>query len=91
MDKLRIRIILCCLCCYYFVLSLNWKLYAVDQQLFKTANKKQQNTENVLLLVENCEIKHEILHKHNPFERIRDPDNCDVRVIVFVKVFHVSM
>ena len=53
----------------------------IDQQWLKTANWKQQNTENVLLLVENCDIKLEILHKHNPFDRIRDPDNCDVRVI----------
>ena len=35
----------------------------VDQQLLKTANRKQQNTDNVLLLVENCDIKLEIFDK----------------------------
>ena len=29
----------------------------------KTVNRKQQNTDNVLLLVENCDIKLEILNK----------------------------
>ena len=61
---------------------MNEKLGVVDQQLLKTANWKQRNTENVLVLVENCDIKLEILHKHNPFEPIRDPDNCDVRLIL---------
>ena len=55
-------------------------LGVVDQQLLKIANRKQQNTDNVLLLAENCNIKLKILHKHNPFEPIRDPDNFDVRV-----------
>ena len=55
-------------------------LGVVDQQLLKIANRKQQNKDNVLLLVGNCDIKLEILHKHKPFERIRDPENCDVRV-----------
>ena len=49
---------------------MNGKLGAVDQQLLKTANRKQQNRENFLWFVENCDIKLEILHKHNPFERI---------------------
>ena len=35
----------------------------MDQQLLKTANRKQQNADNVLLLVENCDIKLEILNK----------------------------
>ena len=35
----------------------------MDQQLLKTVNRKQQNTDNVLLLVENCDIKLEILNK----------------------------
>ena len=35
----------------------------MDQQLLKTANRKQQNTDNVLLLVENSDIKLEILNK----------------------------
>ena len=56
-------------------------LGVVAQQLLKTANRKQQDTDNVLFLAENCDIKLEILHKHNSFELIRDPDNCDVRVI----------
>ena len=34
----------------------------MNQQLLKTANRKQQNTDNVLLLVENCDIKLEILN-----------------------------
>ena len=33
------------------------------QQLLKTANRKQQNTDNVHLLVENCDIKLEILNE----------------------------
>ena len=35
----------------------------MDQQLLKTANRKQQNIDNVHLLVENCDIKLEILNK----------------------------
>ena len=31
-------------------------------------------------MVENCDTMLEILHKHKPFERITDPENCDVRV-----------
>ena len=42
---------------------MNKKLGVADQQLLKTANRKQQNTDNVLLLVENCDIKLEILNK----------------------------
>ena len=38
-------------------------LGVVDQQLLETANRKQQNTDNVLLLVENCDIKLEIFNK----------------------------
>ena len=33
------------------------------QQLLKTANRKQQNTDNVLLLIENRDIKLGILNK----------------------------
>ena len=54
--------------------------FAVYKHLIKTANRRQQKTDNVLLLVENCDTMLEILHKHKPFERIRDPENCDVRV-----------
>ena len=35
----------------------------MDQQLLKTANRKQQNTDNVLLLVENCDIMLEIFNE----------------------------
>ena len=42
---------------------MNAKLGVVDQQLLKTTNRKQQNTDYVLLLVENCDIKLEILNK----------------------------
>ena len=41
----------------------------VDQQLLKTANRKQQNTDNALLLVENCDIKLEIWNKLSPFNK----------------------
>ena len=33
-------------------------------------------------MVKNCDFMLEILHKHKPFERIRDPDNCGVRVFL---------
>ena len=42
---------------------MNEKVGVVYQQLLKTANRKQQNTDNVLLLVKNCDIKLEILDK----------------------------
>ena len=55
----------------------------MDQQLLlKTANRKQQNTNNVLLLVENCDIMLEVLNELNPFGPIIDPDNYDVRLIL---------
>ena len=38
-------------------------------------------------MVENCDTMLEILHKHKPFERIRDPENCDFRVIFFSRFF----
>ena len=65
---------------------MNEKLGVVDEQWLKTANRKQQKRDNVLLLFENCDIMVEILNKFNPFEPIRDPDNCDVKQI-FVKFF----
>ena len=37
----------------------------MGQQLLKAGNRKQQNTYNVLLLVENCDIMLEILNKLN--------------------------
>ena len=33
------------------------------QQLLKTANRKKQNTDTVLLFVENCDVKLEIFNK----------------------------
>ena len=42
---------------------MNKKVGVVYQQLLKTANGKQQNTDNGILLVENCDIKLEILNK----------------------------
>ena len=38
-------------------------LGVIDQQLLKTTNRKQQNTDYVLLLVGNCDIKLKILSK----------------------------
>ena len=67
--------------------KLNEKPGVVDQHLLKTANRKQQNTKNVLLLVENCDLMLGILHKQNPFATIRDPENCNVRLIFLVKFF----
>ena len=32
---------------------------------------------------EKHDIKLEILHKHKPFEQIRDPESCDVRVFFY--------
>ena len=58
---------------------MNEKLDVVYQQLIKIANRKQHNTDNGLWMVENCDTMLEILHKHKPFEQIRDPENCDVR------------
>ena len=65
---------------------MNEKVGVVYQQLLKTANRKQQNTDNVHSLVKNCDTMLETLHKHKPFERIKDPENCDVRVF-FCEVF----
>ena len=66
---------------------MNGKLGVVYQQLLKTTNRKQQNTDNGLWVVENCDFMLEILRKHNPFERITGPDNCDVRVIFLWRFF----
>ena len=42
---------------------MNEKLSVVDQQLLKTANRKQQNIDNILLLVGKCDSELEILNK----------------------------
>ena len=54
---------------------------------FPIENRKQQYTGNGFQMVENCDTMLEILHKHRPFERIRDPENCDVRVNFFRRFF----
>ena len=38
-------------------------------------------------MVENCDTMLEILHKHKAFERIRDHENCDVRVFFWWRFF----
>ena len=51
---------------------MNEKVGVVYQQLLKTANRKQQNTDNVLLLVENCDIKLEILNRLAHLNRLEN-------------------
>ena len=51
------------------------------RKLLKITNRKQQSTDNALLLVENCDIMLEIF-KLNPFLPIRDPYSCDVRLVL---------
>ena len=41
----------------------------MDQQLLKTTNRKQQNTDNAISLVENCDFKPEILNKSTHFNQ----------------------
>ena len=43
-------------------------------------SKQKTTTGNSFQMVENRDIVLEILQQHNPFERIRGHDNCDVRV-----------
>ena len=70
---------------------MNEKLGVVYRQLLKkTAIRKQQNTDNVLLLVENCDIMLEVLNELNPFGPITDPDNYDVRLILLWKFFNCA-
>ena len=52
------------------VMSLLCYVILVDQQLLKTANRKQQNTDNVLLLVENYYIMLQIFNKLNQSETL---------------------
>ena len=70
----------------------------------KTANRKQQNSKQkttkqrqlsligcqLRYHVANCDIMFKSLHKINPFEPIRDPGNCDVRVIFFCEGFSLG-
>ena len=68
---------------------MNGKLGAVDQKSLKTANGKQQNTDKIILLVENCDIKVEILNKSIHLNQ----SGTQITVMsenVFVKVFHLS-
>ena len=70
--------------------ELDEKLGVVDQQLLKTANNKQQNTDNVILLVENCDIMLQILNKFSPLNQ----SETLITVMLgsfFVKVFHLSV
>ena len=60
----------------------------MDKKLFKTANRKQQNTDNVSLLAKNCDIMLEILNKFDPQALIRDPENCDIKPI-FLSMFFI--
>ena len=65
---------------------MNGKLGAVDQQLLKTANRKQQNTDNVFLLVKNCDIKLEILNKLGHLNQLETQITV-MSEIFFLKVF----
>ena len=51
---------------------MNEKLGVVDQQLLKTANRKQQNTDNGLWMTEKLDIMFEILHELGSLGPIRD-------------------
>ena len=62
-------------------------LCVVVQQLLKTSNRKQENTDNVLSLVENYDIMLEIGNKLSPFERISNSDSCDVMLILKLTFF----
>ena len=70
--------------------ELHEKLVVVDQQLLKTANRKQQNTDNVLLLVKNCDIKHEILNKSTHLNQSETQITVMSEFFFFVKVFHLA-
>ena len=69
---------------------MNGKLGAVDQQLLKTANRKQQNTDNVILLVENCDIKLEILNKLAHLNQSQTQITVMPEFFFFGEVFHFA-
>ena len=56
-------------------------LGVMDQQLFKAANRKQQNTDNVLLLAKNCDNMLEILNNLTHF------DQSDTQITVMSELF----
>ena len=60
---------------------MNEKLGVVDQQLLKTTNRKQQNTDYVLLLVENSDITLEILNK------LSHLNQSDTQIFVMSELF----
>ena len=60
---------------------MNEKLGLTDQQLLKAANRKQQNTDNVILLVENCDIKLIILN------RLTHLDQSETQITVMSELF----
>ena len=55
---------------------MNGKLGVVYQQLLKTANIKQQNTDNGLWVIEKHDIMFKILHTLHPMHW--GPENCDI-------------
>ena len=57
---------------------MNEKLGNVYQHLLKTENRKQQNIDDGLWVVEKHYIMFEILHKLHPMQ-IRGPENCDIK------------
>ena len=71
---------------YVIDLCNNWKISLV---LLINIYWKQQTTKHNECSLIGWKLWHNarILHKHNPFERIRDPDNCDVRVIFLWRFF----
>ena len=69
---------------------MNEKVGVVYQQLLKTANRKQYNTDKGLWMVEKGHIMFEILHKLKPFDPIRDPDTSDIMLILLSMFFRSS-
>ena len=70
---------------------MNGKFGAVDKQLLKTPNRKQQNRDNVLYLI-GWKLWNQARNFEwiSPFEPMRDPDNRDVRVIFFSHGFSLG-
>ena len=65
------------------------KVGVVYQQLLKTANRKQRNTDNVHLLVENCDIKLEILNELAHCNQLENQITA-MSELFFLKVFLLS-
>ena len=66
---------------------MNEKLGLVEQQLLITENRQQQNTDNIFLLVKNCDIMFKILHKIKPFGPMSSPETTDVMLIFLLAFF----